>query len=1834
MKTVNIILFLIILNLQTFGQSLSVFDVDVSNFPTIKANFYAFDRDGNQITSLSPSDFEVKERGIIRNVTQVSCPAPKPPESLSSVLVIDISGSMDLFIGKNSNKELAKEAARSWVNGLPLGKSECAITTFDHSNYLLQDFTTDRNKLLAAIELIRANGGTDYNMALINQSAGGLQIAKHGKYKKVIVFLTDGKPNREPQTSKIISEANQQNVIIFGVTLGMPCPDNIKEITTQTGGQWFENVTTVEEARHIYQQILRTAQGGNPCEITWESGAACDLLLTSSEIRITKHDLYTSVTYVPPENAYVYLKFDPSSVVFMSKSLNNAYDTTIKVTAVNGNFTITDIISSHSFYTIAPKTFNLENGQSINLKITYTPTDSIYTFTKFEFLNNLCPIVYYSSGTFAQYKIKPRTLKLTHPNGGETFVVGNDTIITWEGIPKEDLVNIEYTTNLGKKWQLIDTARGLIYKWEKINRPTSEDCLVRIKQINPNENKNKQMFNIIWSTILSADAIDWSKKNGLIAIASKNEIIIMTNLYQNIFILKGHTGVINSISFNKDGTKLVSGCSNRIIIVWDLSTGNIIKKFTNQTGSILSVTFDPTSQYVASAGQNKTITIWDINSGLISKELTGHNSWVSSICFNHDGTLLASSSWDRTIIIWNFTTGNIINTITGHSSAVSRVSFSPDGTKLASASYDWNIKIWNTITWTLITTISGHTNRINSICFNHDGTLLASASDDRSIRIWNLQQGTEIKNLRSHNGTVLDVIFDPQSDKILSCSSDRTFKIWDVSSGEVIKTISGHIQAVNSLDISSDGSKIVSGSLDFTIKIWDTYSGNDIKTLTGHSKSITSVSFSPDGTKIASGSLDSTVKIWDVNSGSNLFTLKEDNDAVYAVSFSPDGTKIASGGKDNRIKIWDVSNGKLIRILQAHTDAITSLRFNSKGDKLVSGSLDKTISFWNVNTGDEIRILKGISNAILSVALNHDDSELATGNSNGNIDIWDLTNWKLVYSLSNHQDYVYGLSYNTDGTKLASASRDNTIKIWEVSTGKLIKTLLGHSGSINSLKYNPDGSHLFSASSDGTLKSWFVDFVSLQADISDNKFSIVEPLAKSKDIDMGTCFVNSSKDSATTDFIQNIGKWKFQVDSIYFRGFDANAFTLVSGFPEYVVEPQKSYHAEFRFQPSRVGKHQAEIVIKTQSDTLIQKITGIGLEEQIAINNAIIDFGTVDVGKDKDTLQVATIKNVGSLPITITQTIHSYPNTKDFMTISGGGSFTLQSGETKTMDLRFRPSEAGRTSGNLEFHYNGPLSPAKVQLFGEGVKKNPKIKATVNPFKNIICEIEDIKEIDLSNYYGGEPLIIKQLTLKGNNANEFEINEILPIIIEPDSNRRIAIKFKPRTAGQKEAELEIISNADPDSVLIIPIIASKEQIEYTIDKTIIDLGVLCKNEQKDIPITFTNTGTIELGLNLSTTQNVKININKLKININETMTIPITFNGISLEGNFNEQILIIDTLCGIQQIVTITGVVLEPKLLTNDLIINSIIGSTKEDKISLYNSGMRELIINEINGIIPPFYTNIQLPITLQVGEVKDLTINYSPITNEQKAIEIEFIIFPCNLISKCNIIGVPFSSSARLKTIELQGYVNDEIKVPIILDNEENLILSEVKSIDVEMEFNPTLLYPMDKTFEIIDDKLAKILIKDLPVNKQAGEVLSEIPFKVGLGNADGCELTLSNAKTNGGQADITLINGWFKLLGICNEGGARLINPNAKAGIITIAPNPANNNIEIELSITEHGLSELLLFNTMGELVKVILRSESPLQGIHTLQVNTNELSTGQYFLQYRTPTYIENKIIKIVK
>lgn len=1832
--------------LPTLGQTLSVFDINFENFPRISAKFYAFDNNGNRILGLSPEDFEILENGIKRKVTRVSCPGLKPVQNISSVLVMDISGSMGLGSGGVTNLDLAKLAARTWIKGLPEGGSECAITAFDHLNYLIQDFTNEKSKLLSAIEKLEPRGGTDYDMALIDPLAGGLLISSKGKYKKVIILLTDGMPNREPHTQDIIAEAIYQKARIYGITLGMPCPQNIKDMTTETGGECFENVRTEEEIQKIYLKILEIEKGGEPCTIEWESEKMCEEHQVLVEINLKKHTLKTQINYTPSALALKKLMFNPNYIVFKSKETNKTHDTIITITAFNGNFNVKSININNPFYDVSPKSFILNDGDTVSLKIYFTPTDSIFSFEDIKFITDECIFHYSVFANYPKYKLKPNNLELTHPNGGEIFVAGSDTVITWKGIPKESFVKLEYSIDSGKTWRFIDTAKGGNYKWSKIPKPSTKNALIKIKHL------NKESFNdtliMKWGT-LSYGSVAWHPIGNLIAINLPGGKTGLFNYETKTFdtIIQGnHYG--EQTFFNNGIITITGSWGQNELNVWDIVT--FTKIFSQKINyKVSNLVVNQAGDLIAFIDEiTKKIVLINPYSGNTLRTIPINQSFIYDMAFDEKSENLVLAC-GGSILVFDLNTGNLIKTI-----KLNKWEFcyqlNLDASVLAIKGYISNsfnsfLKLVDFRNLNTIDSFKLDENLYNlfpTVSFNRINKNIIAVGLKEKIIIRNLalplsSQRTIIT--KSFGSYVSSMSFKPTNDAILAINSDLSVIFWDFNSDKQLFTLSPIGNKVYSISLSPLNTLIATGDTNGTVMLWKLENGTVIGKRKIHSDIIYALTFSPDGSKIATGGRDDKVTILNSPTLSVFAEILGGNASfsdIYSLCFTRDEKYLIGGTRGGKIIVFNLSKlDDFIIIPYAHNDLVTTIQVSPDNSFFASGSADGTIKFWSIGKDwKNIATLTGHTDKVESISFSSDGKYLASGSFDKTIKIWDVKEKKLLSTIQGHKDKIKFVSFSPIAYQVASCGYENYIYIWDVIKSKLLNKIYAHDETIYAVNYSNDGRFLVSGSFDGTIKLWEVSDEEVQFDISDSVFSIVNPFPLSHDIDLGDCEIFNSKDTIIVDFIKNVGSWKFQVDSIFFRGPDSKAFYIKSGFPKYIVEPGSSHYIEIGFKPTMIKTYKAEIVILTQSDTLVHTISGNGVNEKVKIIGNIIDFGKVDLGWYVDKVDVVTIHNPGSVSVTITDTKLGFPYSKDFTILSGGGSFTLQPGEVRKMDLRFKPSDEGRTSGTLEFHYNGVGSPAVVRLFGEGVRKSPRILSNFTGFQELICENETLGQIEIKNQ-GGNDLIVKQLDIKGQNYEDFFVVNQTPIVIPPDSIYYLQVIFRPKSFGFKTAELLIHSNAYPDSILTIILNAKKDLVDFTLPADTINLGLLCPNESFDTTFAITNTGTLPLMLNVLTSANLNSFTQNIFIPENQHNQLTFNFKGLPNEGRFIEQITIFDTICGIRKNIFVIGEIQLPRISSDSLYIQAVIGTKSNSNITIKNIGPRPIEIKSISNVVGPFEINLPtFPIKLDVGEKVDLPIVYSPTENWNDTLNLIINFDPCQQSHSTKIIGSPVLASATIKTINLEGYPGDIVAIPIILEEDINLEQAQVNSIDVDLFFNPTLLYPKYHEIQILDEKTAKITIQALPTKLGLDKTLTNLEFFVGLGNADECDLILKNAKPNGGLAQINLINGKFRLLGVCREGGTRLLNPYNTATIKNVLPNPANEYVEIELSLSEIGNHKLVLFNSFGEIVKSIKFYNNTINNYHKFQMNVKDFSPGLYFIFYQSPTFTAIKALSVVK
>jgi len=179
------------------AQSVSLFNVDASGFPTVKAKFYAFDA-ANKQQRPSKSELTITENGQQRTITSVTCP-PDTTKSLSVCIMVDTYG-YGLI-------KLAQAGTQRLINYLQPPNDEIAITMMNKGVQIHQDFTSDMAKAtVGASSIPPAPGYVDVQKMFYYPTSGGVPfISGRTSDKKILILVSDLHcPNLNLDTARLI----------------------------------------------------------------------------------------------------------------------------------------------------------------------------------------------------------------------------------------------------------------------------------------------------------------------------------------------------------------------------------------------------------------------------------------------------------------------------------------------------------------------------------------------------------------------------------------------------------------------------------------------------------------------------------------------------------------------------------------------------------------------------------------------------------------------------------------------------------------------------------------------------------------------------------------------------------------------------------------------------------------------------------------------------------------------------------------------------------------------------------------------------------------------------------------------------------------------------------------------------------------------------------------------------------------------------------------------------------------------------------------------------------------------------------------------------------------------------------------------------------------------------------------------------------------------------------------------------------------------------------------------------------------------------------------------
>jgi hypothetical protein len=316
----------------------------------------------------------------------------------------------------------------------------------------------------------------------------------------------------------------------------------------------------------------------------------------------------------------------------------------------------------------------------------------------------------------------------------------------------------------------------------------------------------------------------------------------------------------------------------------------------------------------------------------------------------------------------------------------------------------------------------------------------------------------------------------------------------------------------------------------------------------------------------------------------------------------------------------------------------------------------------------------------------------------------------------------------------------------------------------------------------------------------------------------------------------------------------------ISRITPLTIDPERVATFTVRYTPSVGGMRTATLNLfsnanNTPSGSTSLTLTALRDSTALVISAPQVDFGSMEEGTTNIPPQTFTIRNAGSVPVSFTA-----PQTAGAFVIDAITPAMLPAGQTATAIMRFTGSNTAGSYSNI-FTFNDACGrPTTLAARAVVVKPLPTIGvASPVAFGTLICQGSASVNVGISNVTRstGMDMTVRRMTLAGRDAAEFQLGQItFPFRVMAGQTVNVPVLFTPRSAGMKQAQVVIESDATNAPTLIVDIAATKDSVSYVLSRTSLVWTNLLPNISATDTLTVTNTGTKALTWNGSSTVSI------------------------------------------------------------------------------------------------------------------------------------------------------------------------------------------------------------------------------------------------------------------------------------------------------------------------------------------------------------------------------------------
>ena len=288
--------------------------------------------------------------------------------------------------------------------------------------------------------------------------------------------------------------------------------------------------------------------------------------------------------------------------------------------------------------------------------------------------------------------------------------------------------------------------------------------------------------------------------------------------------------------------------------------------------------------------------------------------------------------------------------------------------------------------------------------------------------------------------------------------------------------------------------------------------------------------------------------------------------------------------------------------------------------------------------------------------------------------------------------------------------------------------------------------------------------------------------------------------------ISNTGNAALTASGITVTGTDAAQFTVSP--TTFTVNPGATAQTlTVTFTPSSAGSKSAYLSIAHNAFGSPSSIALIGngtvpVKPKIEVFPSLINFGAVTLGQTKSvTIEVS---NVGGGTLRVANIVFSSP---DFSV--DATSFSLRTGEKKTLIITFSPSKAANVNETLDIPSDDPdarLTQISIRATVRQSTAGPAIAVQVNALD--FGQVDFGRSVDLNlpiRNEGTGPLNISNITSDNVQVTVTPTS----LVIQAGQSRTVTVTYKPQPLRERSGGLRITSDDPAQPTIKVPWAASE-----------------------------------------------------------------------------------------------------------------------------------------------------------------------------------------------------------------------------------------------------------------------------------------------------------------------------------------------------------------------------------------------------------------------------------------